>query len=81
MTSLPTDDSIREMCNNVKTLGYGAGQRIRLYGKEYEVVSDPFAEAGGIAVSVKTGKSTEAQVLQLPATVLQTVRGRLPRAA
>ena len=81
MTSLPTNDSIREMCNSVKTLGYGAGQHIRLYGQEFEVLSDPFAEAGGIAVSVKNRKGSEVQVLQLPATVLQTVRGRVARAA
>ncbi len=74
-------DSIAEVCANVKRLGYGARQHIRLYGEEFEVVSDPFPEAGGIAVSVKTNKSDTIRVLQLPATVLQSMRGPLAKAA
>lgn len=73
--------SIAEICASVKRLGYGTHQRIRLYGEEFEVTSDPFPEAGGIAVNVKRLKDTGTRVLQLPATVLQSVKGRLPRAA
>ena len=47
---------IAEVCASVKRLGYGSQQSIRLYGEEFEVISDPFPEAGGIAVSVKTKK-------------------------
>jgi hypothetical protein len=65
----------------VKRLGYGANQSIRLYGEEFEVISDPFPEAGGIAVSVRTKKSDSIRVIQLPATVLQSVKGPLPTAA
>ena len=73
--------SIKEICASVKRLGYGANQSIRLYGEEFEVISDPFPEAGGIAVSVRTKKSDSIRVIQLPATVLQSVRGPLPTAA
>jgi len=59
----------------VKRLGYGVSQRIRLYGEEFEVISDPFPEAGGIAVSVRTKKDQGLRVVQLPATVLQSVKG------
>ena len=72
--------SIGEMCAKVKRLGYGVNQNIRLYGEEFEVISDPFPEAGGIAVSVRTKKGNRIRVVQLPATVLQSVRG-LPNAA
>ncbi|HKF04148.1 MAG TPA: hypothetical protein VKB49_17635 [Candidatus Sulfotelmatobacter sp.] len=68
--------SIAEICEGVKRLGYGASQSIRLYGEEFEVISDPFPEAGGIAVSARTKKSEEIRVVQLPATVLQSVKGR-----
>jgi hypothetical protein len=51
--------SIAEVCASVKRLGYGSQQSIRLYGEEFEVISDPFPEAGGIAVSVKTKKAME----------------------
>ena len=81
MTSHPDQSpSIAEIIESVKRLGYGASQNIRLYGEEFEVVSDPFPEAGGIAVSARTNKGDGIRVVQLPATVLQSVRG-LPRAA
>src|SRR5215472_8703823 len=72
--------SIAEICEGVKRLGYGASQSIRLYGEEFEVVSYPFPEAGGIAVNVRTKKSEGIRVVQLPATVLQSVKRR-PTAA
>jgi len=65
--------SIADICASVKRLGYGANQNIRLYGEEFEVISDPFPEAGGIAVSVKAKKGNRVRVIQLPATVLQSV--------
>jgi len=72
--------SIAEICEGVKRLGYGVSQNIRLYGEEFEVISDPFPDAGGIAVNVRTKKSEGIRVVQLPATVLQSVKGR-PTAA
>ncbi len=69
------------MCAHVKHLGYAASGRIRLYGEEFEVVSDPFPENDGIAVRVKTKGNAVIRVLQLPATVIQSVRGRATKAA
>jgi hypothetical protein len=58
-----------------------ATARVRLYGEEFEVLSDPFPEAGGIAVQVKTKKDSNMRVLRLPSTVLHSVRGRKAKAA
>jgi len=81
MTShLDEPTSIAEICDSVKRLGYGPTQSIRLYGEEFEVISDPFPEAGGIAFSVRAKKGDVIRTVQLPATVLQSVKG-LPRAA
>jgi hypothetical protein len=68
--------SVSEICAQVKHLGYATSGQIRLYGEEFEVLSDPFPEDDGIAVRVKTKKNSSIRVLQLPATVLQSVRGR-----
>jgi hypothetical protein len=70
--------NVLEMCTQVKRLGYAASDRIRLYGEDFEVLSDPFPEADGIAVRVKSlrAQSESVRVLQLPATVLQSVKGR-----
>jgi hypothetical protein len=52
MTSQPdVFPSIAEVCASVKRLGYGVKQSIRLYGEEFEVISDPFPEAGRRAAS------------------------------
>ena len=72
--------SIAEICEGVKRLGYGASQSVRLYGEEFELISDPFPEADGIAVNARTKKSEGVRVVQLPRTVLQSVK-RLPTAA
>jgi len=82
MTSHNTESpSVAEICAHVKHLGFAASGRIRLYGEDFEVLSDPFPEADGIAVRVKTKKNASVRVLQLPATVLQSVKGRRIHAA
>lgn len=73
--------SLAEMCAQVKHLGYSTSESIRLYGEEFEVMSDPFPEADGIAVRVRTKRVATVRVLQLPATVLESVKGRMAKAA
>jgi len=75
MSSHKTTPSVAEICAGVKRLGYGANQKIRLYGEEFQVISDPFPDAGGIAISVKTAKGERVRALRIPITVLQSVRG------
>jgi hypothetical protein len=82
MTSLNIESpTVLEILARIKHLGYGVSARVRLYGEEFEVLSDPFPEAGGIAVQVKTKKDLNTRILRLPSTVLQSVRGRSTRAA
>jgi hypothetical protein len=66
--------SVSDICAHVKHLGYALSRRIRLYGEEFEVVSDPFPEANGIAVHVTTKKDSSIRVLRIPATVLQSAK-------
>jgi hypothetical protein len=68
--------SVSEICAHVKHLGYSASKSVRLYGEQFEVVSDPFPEADGIAVHVTTKKDLKIRVLQIPATVLQSLKRR-----
>ena len=60
----------------VQTQRYATSRRIRLYREEFEVVSDPFPEADGIAVHVTTKKDSSIRILRIPATVLQSAKGR-----
>jgi len=64
--------AVDEICSRVKKLGYTTSGRVRLYGEELEVVSEPFFEAEGIAVQVKSRKNPKVRVVRLPSTVVQT---------
>src|ERR1035438_8912940 len=69
----PSDSQI---CAHVKHMGYAFSKLVRLYGEEFELVSDPFADAAGIAVHVITKKDPRIRNLRIPETVLQSVKGR-----
>jgi len=75
--SLPTS----EVCARIRQFGYAASQEIRIYGEEFEVLSDPFPSDGGIAIQVRSKRTLQARVLQLPATVIHRVRQSKRRAA
>lgn len=82
MTSLGSDFlSVSEICAHVKHLGYATAMHIRLYGEEFELVSDPFPEADGIAVRVTTRKDSRIRILRIPVTVLQIAKRRKVRLA
>lgn len=78
MMSIVKSSSIIDVCDRVKHLGYKISGRVRLYGEEYEVVSDPFLEADHVAVRVKSAKNPTERVLHLPATVVQSAKSRKP---
>jgi len=77
----PSVSEMSDMCAHIKHLGYAASGHIRLYGEEFEVISDPFPEDDGIAVQVKTKRNSTVRILQLPATVVQSVKGQKTKAA
>jgi hypothetical protein len=65
----------RETCRKLVSLGYARSNRVRLYGQEVELASDPFPHReGGIAVEVTGGKQDAARTLKLPLSVVQVAR-------
>ena len=64
--------SVSDICAHVKHLGYSTSKRIRLYGEEFKVVSDPFPEAGGIAIHVTTKRDPSIRVMRIPVTMLKS---------
>jgi hypothetical protein len=75
--SLPTS----EVCARIQQFGYSVSQSIRIYGEEFDVLSDPFPSDGGIAIEVRSKRTLQARVLQLPATIIHRVNERIARAA
>ena len=81
-TSAQALDSAADVCNRVQRLGYRISQHVRLYGEEFEIVSEPFVINDGIAIRVRTRKNPTVRTLQLPSVILQTVlRGSFTRAS
>src|SRR5580704_3735247 len=42
--------SVEEACGRIKHLGYVASRRVRIYGEEFELLSDPFPEDDRLAI-------------------------------
>jgi len=76
MTSQLDRTQDHDTCRKLISLGYARSNRIRLYGSEVELVSDPFPHReGGIAVEAVEGKSS-ARTIKLPLSVLQVARSK-----
>ena len=59
---------------HIKKLGYTRSKRIRIYGEEFEIVSEPFHEGNGIGIEVVTRTDLQVRVLHLPVTLTQSLR-------
>lgn len=72
MTSAVESSADKDTCRKLISLGYGRSSRVRLYGQEVELVSDPFPHhEGGIAVEVLGKSSPVSRTMKLPLPVVQ----------
>jgi hypothetical protein len=71
-------DSAEEACARIKRLGYVTSRHIRIYGEEFELLSDPFPEADRIAVRAKAKGDSRIRTLRLPLTIVQNGGERAP---
>ena len=72
MTSQVDNTQDKNTCLKLISLGYARSNRVRLYGKEVQLVSDPFPhQEGGIAVEVVQGSEPSSRTMKLPLSVLQ----------
>jgi hypothetical protein len=69
-------DSVEEACARIRHLGYVASRRVRIYGEEFELLSDPFPQANRIAICAKAKKDSSVRILGLPVTMMQSGRVR-----
>ena len=63
-------DELRE---RLKALGYANRKRIRIYGEDFDLTSNPIADGNGFAIEAVSRKSGNAKVLRIPLPVLQMV--------
>ena len=64
-------NSVEEACARIKQLGYVASRRVRIYGEEFELLSDPFPQADQIAIRARAKGDSRVRILRLPVTILQ----------
>jgi len=74
-TLTPSQHSIElhEVCDQLQRMGYAQSKRIRIYGQEFEAVSNPFPHGDGIAIRAFSKRETQARTLCLPLPVVQMV--------
>ena len=63
-------NSVEEACARIKQLGYVASRRVRIYGEEFELLSDPFPQADQIAIRAKAKSDSSVRILRLPVTIV-----------
>ena len=65
-----------ELCDRLKKMGYAQSKRIRIYGEDFEVTSNPFPQGNGVAIQAQSKGEKQSRVLQLPLPILQMVSRR-----
>jgi hypothetical protein len=73
LTASQQSVEVHEVCARLESMGYAESKRIRIYGQEFEVVSNPFPHGDGIAVRAFSKRETQARTLRLPLPVVQMV--------
>lgn len=66
-----------ELCERLKTLGYAHHNRIRIYGEEFDLTSNPMADDNGFAIEAVSRKSGQARKLRIPLSVLRMITNDL----
>jgi hypothetical protein len=60
-----------EVCEKLKHLGYARSKHIRLYGEQFQLVSDPFPHETGVAIEVVKRDNKDRRTLKLPLPILK----------
>jgi hypothetical protein len=71
MTSQVDNSHDKDTCRKLISLGYARSNRVRLYGQEVQLVSDPFSKEGTIVVEVVGHNEPSPRIMKLPLSVLQ----------
>lgn len=63
-----------ELCERLKGLGFSRRNRIRMYGEEFDLTSDPLTDEHGFAIEAVSRKSGAARRLRIPLSILQMIK-------
>jgi hypothetical protein len=69
----------RLICERLRKFGYASERRIRLYGEELHLVSNPIADEIGYSVLAVVVKSGNLRHLRIPLSLVGTLERELER--
>jgi hypothetical protein len=69
----------RVICERLKKFGYASERRIRLYGEELHLVSNPVADEAGYSVLALAVKSGKLRHMRIPLSVVGMLERELER--
>lgn len=72
-------DRQRVICERLKKFGYASERRIRLYGEDLHLVSNPIADEGGYSVLALVVRSGNLKYAKIPLTLVSTLERELER--
>jgi hypothetical protein len=62
-----------EVGERLKALGYAHPNRIRMYGEDFDLTSNPIRDENGFAIEAVSRKSGLARRLRIPLSILQMI--------
>jgi hypothetical protein len=62
-----------DLCERLQALGYAHGKRIRVYGEEFDLTSNPIADGSGFAIEAISRKSGHTRMLRIPLSILHMI--------
>lgn len=65
------------ICERLKKFGYSQERHIRLYGEEFDLVSNPFPDGDGFAVEGIARTSGQLKRMHIPLSLVQTLKREL----
>lgn len=63
----------QEVGERLKALGYARLNRIRMYGEEFDLASDPIPQENGFAIEAVSRKSGLARRVRIPLSILRMI--------
>lgn len=70
LTTPTGGQSASEKCARIKDLGFTTSRHIKMYGQQFDLVSDPFVEGDCTAVRATCGNDPTVRTLRLPVAIL-----------
>ena len=71
------NDKRQIICEKLQRLGYAKERHIRLYGEDFDLVSNPVPDGDGFAVEGVARASGHVRRMRIPLTLIQTLRKEL----